>query len=74
MSCSVLWKPVKDDGKYVGKGSFRDVLDKKYGFPATLNRLDVPYLEGMRDCGHEEAQILIDAIYIEGTIEIFLEC
>ncbi len=31
MSCTLYWKPVNTDGRYVGKGSFRDILDKKYG-------------------------------------------
>lgn len=75
MSCSVLWRKVDPKkGKYVGSGNFRDILDKKFGFPAKLNFADIPYLEGMRDCGHEEAEILIDAIREEDVIEIFLEC
>jgi hypothetical protein len=74
VSCSVLWKPFKNEGKFVGKGSLRDILDKKYGFPAKLSHKDINYLEGMEDCGHEEARILIDAIYAEEEIEIFLEC
>lgn len=74
MSCCVLWKPVNNTGKYVGSGSFRDILDRKYGFPSKLGWSDIPYLEGIKDCGHEEAQILIDAIRGEEQIEIFLEC
>ena len=74
MSCTVLWKPVLNDGKYVGQGSFRDILNRKYGFPAKLSPSAIPYLEGMRDSGHDEAQILIDAIYAEQEIEIFSEC
>lgn len=74
MSCSVMWKPVFNDGKYVGSGSFRDILDRTFGFPAKLRNIDVKFLEGMVACGHEEAQILIDAIYKELEIEIFLEC
>lgn len=71
MSCTVLWRKFNPKkGKYVGRGSFRDILDKKYGFPAKLCQMDISYLEGMRDCGHEEAQILIDALYDEEEIEI----
>ena len=74
MTCSVLWRPVNTDGKYVGTASFRDVIDRKYGFPARLSRSDIPYLEGLKDCGYDEAKILINAIYEEEIIEIFLEC
>ena len=74
MSCSVMWKPSKNDGKYVGSGSFRDILERRYGFPAILGHSNINYLEGMRDSGHNEAQILIDAINEESQIEIFLEC
>lgn len=74
MSCSVLWKPVKNDGTYVGKGKFRDILEKKFGFPSVLSYSDIPYLEGLFESGHEEVRILIDALRLEGKIEIFLEC
>ena len=74
MTCSVLWKPVNTDGKYVGSGRFREILDKKYGFPAKLTNSDIQYLEGVRDCGYDEVQVLIDAIYENIEIEIFLEC
>lgn len=75
MSCTVMWRRVDPkQGKYVGKGSFRDILDRKFGFPAKLTYEHITYLEGMVDCGHEEAQVLIDAIREEEQIEIFLEC
>lgn len=74
MSCSVYWKPVKNDGKYVGSGRFREILHKKFGYPAILTHSSLPYLEGLEDCGHIEAKILIEAIHENETIEIFLEC
>jgi hypothetical protein len=74
MSCTVLWKPIINDGKYVGKGIFRDILNKKYGFPSKLNHSDIPYLEGLLDGGYYDAQTLIEAILHEDEIEIFLEC
>lgn len=74
MSCSVMWKPVSNEGNYVGGGSFRDILEKKYGFPAVLTYAHIEWLAGVRDSGYEEAQILIDAIYEKNKIEIFLEC
>jgi hypothetical protein len=75
MSCSVLWRKVNPKtGKYVGSGSFREILDKKFGYPSKLTYQHIPYLEGLVDCGHDEAQILIDAIHDEEHIEIFLEC
>lgn len=75
MSCTVMWRKVDPKkGKYVGSGSFRDILDKKFGFPAKLSYANIPYLEGIKDSGHQEAGILIDAILEEDVIEIFLEC
>jgi len=75
MSCSVLWRKVDPKkGEYVGRGSFRDILDRKFGFPQKLTYEHIGFLEGMVASGHEEAQILIDAIYQEEQIEIFLEC
>ena len=74
MSCSVFWKPLYNSGKYVGQGAFRDILERKYTFPAELSHSDIPYLEGIKNCGHGEAHVLIDAIDEYNVIKIFLEC
>lgn len=72
MKNDVMWRPRGDNATRVGNGRFRDILDKKFGFPHVLRISEIPYLEGLSDCGFDEAKILIDAIYSLGEIEIFI--
>ena len=74
MSCTLMWKPTVDGGNYVGGSGLRDILERKFGYPARISNNQIPYLEGLRDSGHETAQVLIDALYEKGEIEIYVEC
>jgi len=74
MTCTLYWKPVSKEHDYVNDHVLRDILEKKFGFPAQLNHTHIEYLSGLRDAGREQAFGLIDAIHEHGVIEINKEC
>ncbi len=73
MSSNLMWKPANN---YQGEFSneFKFALQNKYGGPVVhiFDSYDIPYLEGMRDCGNGEASVdageLIELIEKHGQI------
>ena len=64
MSSTLMWKPdVPDDGSSL-PDRLKFILEKKYRDydEIKMTRSDMPYLEGLYDCGVEGSGELIDAI------------
>ena len=74
MSCTLCWKPVAKHSYHISEIQLRNILDKKYGYPAKLNYGDISYLTALDDAGVNGANELINAIEKHDEIEIFLEC
>ena len=83
MSTNLIWRPtpkLRTHKCVLYDVSLKDILCKKYSFGIdyeTLDSSDIPYLEGLRDAGHEnlskEAQILINAILEYSDIDIMTD-
>lgn len=74
MTCSLHWKPVVNDSEQAGDIQLREILDKKYGYPSTLDHSDIGYLEALIDADVKGADELVEAIRKHDQIQIFLEC
>ena len=74
MSCSLLWRPIKD-GKSVGDFQLREALRDECGeYPLRLGRGALPFLRGLAAAKVDGAARLIEAIEVQGEIELYLEC
>ena len=75
MSSSLKWIPVVERaGKFLSddlklKLAGRYLLSEQ----AVLSAKEIPYLEGLRDCGIPDADKLAKAIEKYGTVKIYLE-
>lgn len=74
MSCALIWRPVVTAPiGYADGVQLREILDRKYGFPYTLNFNDRNYLEALVDAGIPNAQELLSDLYKYGEIRIDVE-
>jgi hypothetical protein len=65
MGVSLTWKPENPNkGEYFASGSrIHDALERAFGSPPfTLHSSDISVLYGIKACGFEEVQEIIDAI------------
>lgn len=74
MGCTLYWIPVNTDKNYVYNHILRNILEKKFGFGATLSYGNIEYLQALKDADIEGAQELIEAIEKYEVIEIGQEC
>lgn len=74
MSCALVWKPIYKKSYRVGDIKLREIIDKKYGYPCTLDASDIHYLEALQDADVDGAEDLIEAIIKHEEIRLELEC
>ena len=75
MSVSLSWRPVEpNSGKVFSKSSnLQKIMEELFGdFPIVLGRDAVPKLEGVRACGYDDLQELIEALYTYENIKIVI--
>lgn len=63
MSSNLTWEPAERNTKALGD-DLKRALQKKYAgmVDQIMDQSDIGYLEGLRDAGMSEAQLLLDAI------------
>ena len=72
MSSTLYWRPVEDYGKTL-PDDLKFKLREYFGMSTvmeTLDKSDVPYLTGLKQCGVRGAAELIKAIKAHGEVEI----
>lgn len=74
MSCALVWQPVSKKSRRAGDSKLRDILDKKFGYPKTLNSSHFEYMQALVDAEIDGAKTLVSAISKYGEITIDLEC
>ena len=73
MGVSLEWKPVDPKAGFGFEGGSRlhKILEDEFGgYPITLGENEFNILVGIRACGYEGVQDLIDAVSEHGRIEI----
>ncbi len=75
MSITLMWKPITKESRSLPDGLKRAISRRLFETDgiAVMRESDIPYLEGLRDAGINEAEELIDIILKHEHIEIFLE-
>ena len=71
MSSTLYWEPVNRKKKPLGD-EIKDILKKRLGgeVQGSLHPSDLQYLQGLRDAGIGDAQVLIEAIEKYGAISL----
>lgn len=77
MGVSIMYKPVKNDGKAVGFGhrsTAMKAIEKLFGSPAKISAADSDKLYAMAEAtGEQGYQDLADAAILHGEIEVWGE-
>lgn len=76
MSVSIMWKPVKNEGRYLGKSFFLETLEKVFGkLPQTFTNEHLERLHTIHALHENEDgfKTLIEAILEYGKIEVWAE-
>ena len=78
MSSTLVWEPYSSHEGEPLPDELKRVISRKYwdsdgsvGGSAVLSSKDIPYLEGVRDCGVKGASQLIDLINEYGQLRIW---
>ena len=72
MGVSITWAPVAtSQASVASKSALFEALQNAFGnMPMNLERQHVGTLKGIRACGHQGADELIDAIHKHGEIQV----
>lgn len=72
MSMNLYWQPVVTDANDLDD-QLKYAMRKRWSghVDVTLNESDASYLQGLRDAGVKDAQVLLDAIAKHGEIRVF---
>lgn len=74
MSTSLVWQVKKKSDYRSLPCALKWIIERKWSFPCVVTVNDIPYLEGLNDCGVEGAEYLIDLIRQYEEIELNIEC
>jgi hypothetical protein len=75
MSCTLYWKPVRQEGKSIGDHQLRDAIREEFGdYPIRITQDAVPFLRGLAAAKVDGARNLCELIEKYGSIQLWIEC